>query len=200
MKMIGLTGGIGSGKSEAARRFAHWDIPIIDADMIGHTLIAPDGEAVQSVVETFGYDILNCGTIDRKALGAKVFASPDALQQLNQIMHPRIHRIIQEKGRHYAECGHTVCLVDAAIIGDDQVLEPWLNGLILVLTPHDQRVERLMRTRGMTKEHVMERIAAQTLPEKKIPLADWIIQNDGSIDDLYSQVDSIAKELHDHAG
>lgn len=199
MRIYGLTGGTGGGKSEAARRFASHGIPIIDADAIGHEVIAPGGAAEQAVAAAFGPAILTDGAIDRAKLGALVFRDDDARRKLNSIVHPAIGMAIAMRCAALAEENELV-LIDAALIAENGKKEDYLNGLILVLCPDALRVQRLVANRNIDEAEARRRIAAQTPPERKLALADWVIDNSGGIEALHARVDEIAGELKTHAG
>jgi len=195
MKIIGLTGGTGSGKSTAARRFEERGIPVIDADRIGHELIAPGGAAEASVIVAFGEDIVESGTIDRAKLGAKVFASDDARLKLNAIVHPALFAEIARRAMAHAESGAEAVMVDAALLAENGSKDAWLAGLVLVDAPVDVRVRRLREGRGIDEAESRRRIAAQTDPESKRAAADWIIDNGSGLEALYAQVDAVAEAI-----
>ena len=195
MKTYGLTGGIGSGKSFAAERFAKQGIPIIDVDAIGHTVIGPKGAAEQSVIDAFGADILSCGTIDRQALGEIVFSDHEALATLNRIVHPLIRQHLDRECARLAVEGHPATIVEAALLGEGVQFEPWLDGLILVLCSESTRVRRLVNSGRMTASEAKQRIAAQVSPESKRGLARWVLDNEGTRDDLVVQVDDVVRAL-----
>ena len=195
MKIIGLTGGTGSGKSTAARRFEERGIPVIDADRIGHELIAPGGAAEASVIAAFGDDIVESGTIDRAKLGAKVFASDDARLKLNAIVHPALFAEIARRAMAHAESGAEAVMVDAALLAENGSKDAWLAGLVLVDAPVEVRVQRLREGRGIDEAESRRRIAAQTDPESKRAAADWIIDNGSGLEALYAQVDAVAEAI-----
>lgn len=195
MIIAGLTGGTGAGKSTAARRFEYHDIPIVDADRIGHELIAPGGDAEAEVVAAFGEDILSCGKIVRGRLGARVFADPKALATLNGIMKPRIAQAIAERCAAHGEAGKPLCMVDAALLGDQGIREPWLDYLVLVSCPEADRVARLVTHRDMDPEAAWERVRAQVDPESKRNLAHWVVENNSTLEALHRQVDEVAQAL-----
>jgi dephospho-CoA kinase len=195
MKIYALTGGVGAGKSAASRLFVERGIPVIDSDALGHEVIEPNGPAYQAVLDRFGPGIVKNGHIDRPSLGEIVFADPQALQDLNAIVHPAV---IAETGRlsaQYAAQGHNAIIIEAALHAEDGTLREPFEALILVDCPEDIRIERLAEHRGMPKEEARARIANQTPPEKKKPLARWVIQNYKSMVDLTRQVDAIVPEL-----
>lgn len=199
MKVYGLTGGIASGKSEAANRFIELGFPVVDADAVGHALIAPGGEAEADIVATFGTNVLTYGRIDRKKLGALVFSDARALRQLNTIVHPPLKRIILEQSAALANRGFEAVIINAAILADSGVKEAWLDGLILVMSREEERHRRLVELRGMTSEDAWNRIHAQTPPETKATLADWIIENDGTLDELRARVDAVAGQIRNRS-
>lgn len=200
VRIIGITGGTGAGKSEAARRFEELGFPVIDADRIGHELLEPGGEAVSAVLEAFGPEILTAGRIDRKKLGARVFADPEARQGLNAIAHPCIKHAIKRRVQALAAQGYRTVILDAALIAESGEREACLDGLILVTSPEALRIQRLMKSRGLTRKEAVARIRAQTPPEKKLALADWVLDNEGSVADLRRRVERLAMELKDSEG
>ncbi len=195
MLIAGLTGGTGSGKSTAARRFETHEIAIVDADRVGHALLEPGGQAEDAVLTCFGDAILTCGTIDREKLGGRVFSDPQSLASLNAIMKPLIAAEIGARCAAFAEAGRRVTIIDAALLGDNGRIDEWLEGLILLLSDTDIRVRRLVETRGLTEAQARQRIAAQVDPETKRSMARWVMENNGSLDSLYDQVDHVAREL-----
>lgn len=195
MRIYGLTGGTGSGKSEAARRFAQAGIPVLDADAIGHELLESTGPVCDSVLHAFGDGILTDGQIDREKLGAIVFGDAGRRAVLNQIVHPAIRMEIGLRCARLAEEGKHLALIDAALLGENERLDPFLSGLVLVLSPVEMRIDRLVRHRGLTDAEARRRIDAQTPPERKIALARWVIENTGTLEMLHEEVDRIAGEL-----
>lgn len=192
MRVIGLTGGIGSGKSEAARRFRENGIPTVNGDEIAHALLEPGGAAVNAVLAAFGEEIFADGRIDRARLAAKVFGNPEALARLNAITHPLIGMELATRCAAFAKAGHKTALIDAALLAEKGRLEPFLESLILVLCPEEERLRRLVDLRHIPRDEALRRMRAQTPPELKIPLAEWVIHNDGALQRLHQQVDRIA--------
>lgn len=195
MKIYGLTGGTGSGKSEVAAIFAIERIPVIDADSIGHGLIASGGAAEGAVTESFGKNILTNGTIDRRKLGDIVFNDAEALERLNDIVHPLLYEEVLRQAEELEKQGHSMALLDAAILADKGSKPEWLAGLIVVHSTRDTRCKRLVAQRDWTEQEAYSRIDAQTPTESKIPLADWIIENEGTLKDLRALAQGIAGEL-----
>lgn len=195
MRIFGLTGGIGAGKSEAANRFRERGIPVIDADRIGHETLEPGGAAEQRVIDAFGDRILSDSRIDRQKLGEVVFNDEEARHRLNAIVHPAILQEVSNRIAELDQTGHDVAIVEAALLAEDGRLQDWMAGLILVTSPEDTRVQRLTGRRGMTQADARARIRAQTDPAQKAELAQWVIENDGDLENLYAQVDAVAKEI-----
>jgi len=198
MHIYGLTGGVGSGKSEVARRLSARGIPVIDADRIGHALLESGSEVADAVVRAFGQRVLSCGRIDRDKLARVVFADPEALKKLNAITHPVITRVVAERCASLVQEGHDAAVIEAAIMAENGKLEGWLDGLILVTCAEETRGERLVRLRGMAGDEARRRIEAQSAPEAKIPLATWVIDNEGTLDQLYARTDEIAEDMTKH--
>ena len=192
MRIFGITGGIGSGKSEAARAFERRGIPVIDADRVGHAVIEPGGAAHDNLLRAFGRDILaEDGSIDRARIAARAFADPEARRQLNAITHPAIFAEIGRRCVELAEQGAQTVIVEAALIGENGVVNPLFEGLILVSCPVQERLRRLTEVRGMDPAEAERRIAAQSDPEAKRAAAKWVIDNGGDLENLQEQVDAI---------
>ena len=197
MKVYGLTGGIGAGKSEAARAFARRGVPVIDADRIGHAVIAPGGAACEEVVRIFGAQILGAdGAIDRNRLAAAAFADDAARRRLNAVTHPAIFAEIARRCAELAEQGVPAAIVEAALLGENGRVEPMFAGLILVTCPEEERLRRLVAQRGMDPAEARRRIAAQSDPEAKRGIAAWVVENTGNLEDLQTQVDAIVAAFH----
>ena len=198
-RIYGLTGGAGSGKTEAARVIEECGIPVISADAIGHELIAPGGAAEEAVRAAFGESVLSGGVIDRSKLGARVFADVEARRRLNKIVHPLIARTIEERCRRLAKQGCRMAVIDAALLCEDGRKGTFLDGLIMVHCDRETRIQRLMRQRSWTREQAVERADAQTPPERKLPWADWVIDNTGTLDALRADARALAEEISGHA-
>ncbi len=196
LSLYGLTGGIGCGKSTAGLQFELQGIPVIDADKLGHKVIAPGGCAEIAVIRYFGEVILTDGIIDRKKLGNIIFNAPEKRAELNALVHPAIYQEVYNACGELADTGFRVALMDAALLGDAGSVDPEFSGLILVLADMEIRKARLQHSRGLTEAEVDTRMASQVPPESKIPLATWIIYNNHGLDELYTQIDHIVDELN----
>jgi dephospho-CoA kinase len=195
MKLYALTGGIGAGKTAASQYFASHGIPVIDSDALGHLVIQPEGPAFQAVIDRFGEGILSDDHIHRPRLGEIVFADPQALKDLNAIIHPAVHEESARLTHDYVKRGHDRVIVEAALHAENGILREEFEGLILVHCPVDIRIQRLIDNRGMDKEEALARIENQTSPERKLSLAKWILHNDKDLDHLHAQIDAVIAEL-----
>lgn len=187
MIVIGLTGGIGSGKSEVSRMLKEFGADIIDADRVGHEAYLPNTETYDKLVAEFG-DILQAnGEIDRKKLGARIFAEPEARERLNAIVHPRMYAMIEERIQRLREQGAMAVVLDAAILievgWDSLVAEVWV-----VAAPEEMVVQRIGQRDGLPAEQVRQRIRAQITPEERARHAAVVIDNSGGMYELSAQV------------
>jgi dephospho-CoA kinase len=188
MLLIGLTGGIGSGKSAVATRLAELGAIVIDADAIAREVVEPGTDGLVQVVAEFGPDVLTAtGELDRAALGRLVFADPQRRQALERIIHPRVR----------ARSAEIVSTApdDAVVVNDIPLLVETGQAknfplVIVVLAAEDVRVARLVRDRGMTEDDARARIAAQATDEQRREVADIVIVNDGTLEDLRVAVDA----------
>lgn len=185
MNVIGLTGGIGSGKSTVARMFAARGAHVIDADLIARQVVEPGSPTLAALVEAFGGDIVDeHGHLARQRLAEQVFASDELRGTLERITHPEIRRRIDEAiAAARRDASALFAVVDhPLIIETDQVAN--FDALMVVIAPMAHRVERLVTQRGMDPVDVQRRIAAQTDDATRRVQATWIIDNDGDLDDL----------------
>jgi len=193
MMVIGLTGSIGTGKSEAARQLEALGASIISADQVGHEAYTPNTEAWEQVVAAFGYGILQeDGEIDRRKLGGIVFSDPGKLEQLNQIMHPRMARMVANKIEALRIEGVDVVVVEAALLfeagWDSLVEEVWVTD-----SPEQMVIERLKNRNGLSEDEARKRISSQMDRSERLGKADFVIDNSGDVAGLESAV----KELWD---
>ncbi len=191
MIVIGLTGGIGTGKSEVARRLQELGAIVINADQLGHEAYSPHSETWREVVKTFGKQILQeSGEIDRRKLGGIVFTDPQKLAQLNGIMHPRMAAIVNGKLQELRENGTKVAVVEAAVLfeagWDSLVDEVWTTD-----SPVEAVVGRLQARNGLDAEEALKRIASQMSAEERVARAGVVIANSRDV----ASLDSLVKEL-----
>ena len=191
MLVIGLTGGIGTGKSEVTRMLEALGAVVINADQVGHEAYRPDSESWKEVVNNFGEQILRPnGEIDRQKLGAIVFADTDQLSKLNQIMHPRMARIVSDQLESLRGQGTRVVVVEAALLfeagWDSLVDEVWATD-----SPVGTVIERLQARNGMSAEEALKRIDSQMDRAERLKRAQVIVDNGGDVADLESKVETL---------
>jgi len=193
---FGLTGGVASGKSTAARMFEALGAKIIDADRIGHECLLKSEPTYPEIVKTFGSTILDAsGAIDRLRLGAMVFADAGKLRQLNAIVHPRIIGRVEElASRYQGESPGTVVVVDAALIFEAGIGGHFAKVAVAWCRP-EQQVERLMAKTGLSRAEAEQRIAAQMPADEKRRRADYLIDCSHSLDQTLAQVKALYVEF-----
>lgn len=196
MFVVGLTGGIASGKSTVSLLLKDKGAVIIDADEIARQIMQPDKPAWFKVINHFGHEILNEKEyIDRKKLADIVFSDKRQLEFLNSFTHPEIINEIKSQLEYYKSLQKEVVIIDAALL-----LEVGLDAIVdevwVVTVDEKVQLERLMnRDKNLNKEQAMSRIRSQMPQEEKIKYADRVIDNSGSIEDTKVQVDSIWREI-----
>jgi dephospho-CoA kinase len=194
MRVIGLTGGIGCGKSLAAQYFAELGALVIDADQLARAAIERGSDGFDEVVAIFGDGILKDGNIDRRALGELVFKDPSAKAQLENIIHPFVRREFEEAVASLK--GDQVLVYEIPLLVETKAHERF-DVVITVESELENRIVRL-RGRGMHISEIEGRIAAQATREERIEVADFLIENDGTEDELLRQVENIWDSLHDN--
>jgi dephospho-CoA kinase len=188
MLLVGLTGGIGSGKSTVAAGMAERGAGLVDADSIGREIVEPDGPAYRPVVERFGPGVVRAdGGIDRPALAAVVFADPDARADLNQLTHPVIAEVMAERVVE-AAADHDIVVMDIALL---EIARDRFDFAVVIVVdcPEDIAVARLVEHRGFSEADAQARVAAQISREERRRLADRVIDNGGDRAELETQID-----------
>jgi dephospho-CoA kinase len=189
MLTIGVTGGIGSGKSTVTKFLGELGAPIIDADKVGHAIYAPDGPAYGDVVAAFGPGILaSDGTIDRKKLGPIVFADANALKWLNSIVHPKMFARMREMIEQLRAVGERNPIVVEAAILIEANWQALFDEIWLVMASKEQVVERIARDRGLKPEQTEARIRAQLPDAERKKHSSLVISNNGTIDELREKI------------
>ncbi|OKK08455.1 dephospho-CoA kinase [Streptomyces sp. CB03234] len=197
MLKVGLTGGIGAGKSEVSRLLSSYGAVLVDADKIAREVVAPGTPGLAAVVAAFGPDILTAeGTLDRPRLGSIVFSDPERLATLNGIVHPLV-------GARSAEL-EAAAGPDAVVVHDvplltENGLAPLYDVVVVVDASPETQLDRLLRLRGMTEAEARARMAAQATREQRRAVADLIIDNDGPLEDLEPQVRKVWQQLTERA-
>jgi len=198
MLLVGLTGGIGSGKSTVAHMLEDRGAIVVDADEVAHRVIAPGAPGHEKVVERFGPNVLAPGgDVDREALASIVFADPAARRDLEAIVHPEVRRMFAEEAERYRDTDKVVVLSAPLIV--ETGIYPLFEVVIVVSTRIETQVQRLVRERGMLEEDVRARIAAQLPLEAEAEVADVIVDNEGTLDELEGQVDRVWEDLQARA-
>jgi dephospho-CoA kinase len=194
MLLVGLTGGIGSGKSTVAELLAGHGAVVIDADDLARRAIAQGTDGLARVVEAFGREILGPdGDVDRRKLAEVVFADPTRLRELESIVHPEVARLLVEALVPYRETDQVV--VYGVPLLAERGLAEGFDVVVVVVADIDRRIERLMRDRGMTADEVRARVAAQLSDEDRARIADVLLDNDGDVERLVPQVNRLWTDL-----
>ena len=201
MLLVGLTGGIGSGKSEVSRRFAALGAVIVDADAIAREVVEPGTPGLEQVVAEFGPDVLTAdGALDRDAVAARVFADDAARRRLNAIIHPLVGARTMERvvaadraDPHAVVVNDVPLLVEAGLAGRFEVV-------VVVAAQPETQLRRLVEQRGMSEADAQARIAAQAPLADKLAIADYVINNDGDLAELQGQVEQVWAALAARAG
>ena len=201
MLRVGLTGGIGSGKSEVSRRLAERGAFLIDADVTAREVVEPGTPGLGQIVAVFGPGVLlPDGHLDRPRLGQLVFADDNLLAKLNAIVHPLVaERTQQLEQQAAATVGPAGIVVhDVPLLTENQLQRNY-DTVIVVDAPDETRFQRLTEDRGMTPEHAQERMAAQASRDQRLAIADIVVDNSGSLADLDHRVAEVWSVLRDLA-
>jgi dephospho-CoA kinase len=191
MIVIGLTGGIGSGKSEVSRKLKDLGAEVIDADLVGHEAYLPHTPAWEEVVATFGQEVLQpTGEVDRRKLGGIVFSDPKALTQLNAIMHPKMYEMLQERVDVLRSQGTEVAVIEAAILIEAN-WTPLVDEVWVTEANEDVVVERVGKRNNLPPEEILRRIRSQMSPEERTKHATSTITNNKSLEELHLQVEQL---------
>jgi dephospho-CoA kinase len=197
MVKVGLTGGIGSGKSEVSRLLAECGAVVIDADRIAREVVEPDTPGLAAVVAEFGEEILAPdGSLDRPRLGSLVFADPERLAALNAIVHPLVGERSAELERAAREADENAVIVHDVPLLVENGLAPLYDKVIVVDASSATRLDRLVRLRGMAEDEARARMAAQASRAERLAVADIVIDNDGPLEELAPRVRAVWEQLH----
>ncbi|MEE9521031.1 MAG: dephospho-CoA kinase [Dehalococcoidales bacterium] len=198
MKVIGLTGGIGSGKSTVSRFLAELGAVIIDADRVGHEALGTSDEVRRELLATFGWQIMTPkGEVDRKKLGEIVFDDPESLARLNQIMHPRMYNMVKAGLEEYRRRGVVVLEAPLLIEADWTLLvdEVWVT-----VADESTVLKRVKEKFELSERECLARIRCQLPSEERVKHADVVIDTDCSLDELKAKVKELWQRLHDKGG
>jgi dephospho-CoA kinase len=197
MLRVGLTGGIGAGKSEVSKRLAAQGAVVIDADLIAREVVAPGTDGLDAVVAAFGPEVLGPdGTLDRVRLGDIVFADQQKLATLNSIVHPRVGARMRELEE--AAGPGSVVVHDVPLIAENGMASAY-DLVVVVDVPPRTQLDRLIRLRGMSREQAQGRMTAQVSRDDRLAIADIVVDNSGSLAELDRQAGELWSELRRRA-
>ncbi|HJC86352.1 MAG TPA: dephospho-CoA kinase, long form [Candidatus Corynebacterium faecigallinarum] len=194
MRIIGLTGGIGSGKTTVAERLRQKGAFIVDADKVAREVVEPGQPALAELAEAFDGVITAEGVLDRAELARQAFATPEATQQLNNITHPRIRERTDELFATAREEGREVVVYDMPLLIENGETET-VDTVLVVDTPDETRVSRLVDSRGLDEDDARRRIAAQIDRDTRLAAADVVLDNSGDVEALIDQVDRFWEQV-----
>jgi dephospho-CoA kinase len=193
--VVGLTGGIASGKSTVARAFGALGVPVVDADQLAREVVAPGSEGLAEIVELFGPEILlPDGSLHRKALGARVFEDAALRQKLNAITHPRIGRLSAQRLASLEHSGAPYALYEAALIVETG-MHRGMAALVVVAADPATQVARIEQRDGLDASEAQSRIAAQAPLAAKLAAADFVIDNSAGLSALNARVAEVHEQL-----
>jgi len=190
LKLIGLTGGAGSGKSTVAAMFRELGAAIVDADEATHAVYAPGTDGFDAVIDEFGAEYVRDGVIDRGKLGTFVFEHPDALRRLNAIVHPRVRQWMADRTAQVVEEGAEVVIQDVPLLFENG-LQGLFSSTVLVYATPETQVRRLVQQRGLTSDRALKILTAQMPIDEKRSLAGFVIDNEGTRDETRDQVEEV---------
>jgi len=192
---IGLTGGIGSGKSTVARLLSSYGAVVVDSDQIAREVVAPRSPGLAAVTAEFGTDVLQPdGSLDRAALGAVVFADPERLAALNAIVHPLVGERTAQLEAEAVASGAPVVVFDVPLLVENG-MQGLYDGVVVVDCPVEVAVERLLSQRGMSEADARARISHQATREQRRAAATWVVDNSGGPEQLEAQVRALWASL-----
>jgi dephospho-CoA kinase len=195
VRRIGLTGGIGSGKSTVSRLLSSYGAVVVDSDLVAREVVAPGTPGLAAVVAEFGTAVLQPdGSLDRPALGAVVFADPARLAALNAIVHPLVGERTHELEQLAVASGAPVVVFDVPLLVENQ-MQGLYDGVVVVDCPVEVAVGRLVSQRGMPEQDARARIAHQATREQRLAAATWVLDNSGTPAELEAQVERLWEQL-----
>ncbi|MFN2555271.1 MAG: dephospho-CoA kinase [Nitriliruptorales bacterium] len=197
--VVGLTGGIGSGKSTIGRMLAERGATVLEADQLAREVVEPGTEGFREVVERFGEEVVTSqGGLDRQRVATIVFDDEEARQDLNAIIHPRVHARIEARLADLegsSELGADgIVVVDVPLLVEAEGDRPY-QSVVVVLAPEEVRIERLVRERDMDRDEVRNRMRAQASDEERLAVATHVVDNSGDLEDLERRVDALYEAL-----
>lgn len=195
MLVVGLTGGMASGKSIVSKTFRELDLPIIDADLIARKIVRPNAIGYKEIVDHFGKEILNPDqTINRRRLAKIIFSDSKEREKLNSILHSRIVEETKKRIEDFKEKGEKIVIVDAALLIEAGQL-PLVDKLIVVIVSERLQIKRLAQRDHLTEKEARERIATQMPLSEKMKLADYVVNNGGPVRKTVKRVKEVYHKL-----
>lgn len=195
MRWIGLTGGIGTGKSTVSELFRSKGVPVADADQIAHQLVQPGKPGLKAVLQLFGNKVLKSdGSLDRKKLGQLVFQDKKALLQLEAILHPLVKEQVQKLRDDFAKQGHIFAVYDVPLLFEKN-LQDQFDKIVLVYADPQVQFERILKRDHLSKDEINKRLNAQIPQDEKKQKADFVIDNSKSRDDLAKNFEKVYQVL-----
>ncbi len=195
MKLVGLTGGIASGKSTVAEILKRQGAAIINADVLAREVVEPGHQAWTEIVNTFGIAVLQPDrTLDRQKLRAIIFDDAAARKKIESIIHPQVRALAEQRIREHAAAGYAVIVYEVPLLFEGN-LQEWLRPVILVACDVDTQRTRLQSRDNLSAAQAQKHIDAQMSLEEKRRLADYVIENNGSLEDLKRQVQAVLEKI-----
>ncbi|PAV30409.1 dephospho-CoA kinase [Virgibacillus profundi] len=192
--VIGLTGSIASGKSTVSLMFDDFKIPVVDADKISREVVNPGEQAYESIINTFGREILlEDNTLDRKKLGAIIFADDNKRKLLNEIVHPAVRENMLKQRDAYVNAEANCVVLDIPLLFESK-LSHFVDKIVVVYVDEEVQLDRLMKRDGYSEEEAKQRIKSQISVKEKAQLADAVIDNNGTKNESYEQLKALLKE------
>jgi dephospho-CoA kinase len=195
VKLVGLTGGIASGKSTVAKILESLGAAIVNADALSREVVEPGREAWQEIVVAFGAEVLQPDQgLDRQKLRTIIFNNPAARRKIESIIHPRVRALAEQRIREHTAAGYGVIVYEVPLLFEGNLHE-WLRPVILVACDVDTQLQRLQQRDGLDRAQAQKHIDAQMSLTEKRRLADYVIENNGSLDELKRQVEAVLEKI-----
>ncbi len=195
MKIIGLTGGIGSGKSLVANYLAQKGVPVYNSDLHAKELMNFSVDLKQKIIELLGENAYQNNELNRAYIGEKVFKNPELLQKLNAIVHPMMRKDFEDWIENQKKNNHKFCIKEAAILFESGAYKN-CNYIVVVTADEEIRTQRVMKRDSITKEQVLQRMNQQMSEQEKINKADYVITNSSTLENLYLEVEKLYRLLN----
>jgi dephospho-CoA kinase len=198
MKWVGLTGGLGTGKSTVSQMLVKRGIPVIDADRIAREVVEPGGPALPGIIQAFGPGILQPdGSLDRVSVARLVFGNPAKLAQLETLIHPFVQREMQAQKKQLKDAGHLWAVYDVPLLFEKNLRSQFDYVIVVSVTDAETQMSRLRARNGWNDEEIQKRLSSQLRIAEKAAQADFVIYNDADLSALEKKVDTMVQMLND---